>query len=169
MRWLAWMLLLIACVLAQTGPLARHLPPEIRPDPVLLLALFAAARAEPASGLGFCWVAGLARDLLGAGPLGQYALLFLVAGLGMVQVRQLLQVRLPIVQAASAFLAYSFVEGVALVSTALSTGNGQVLSRSSALFIGALVTAAAAPLLCWAFSLLERPLGLKRHNWAKVG
>ena len=169
MRRLIWALLLIACLLVQAGPLARRVPPELRPDPVLLLALFAAARAEPAEALGFCWVAGMGRDLLSAGPLGQYAMLYLLVGLAVAQLRRLLDVRLAVVQASSAFLAYSFVEGVCLATTALTLGNRAVVSYAGELFSGALVTAAAAPLACWGFGLLQRPLGLKRRRWAEAG
>ena len=169
MRRLTWALLLAACLLAQAGPLARHLPPEVRPDPVLLLAIFAAARAEPAEALGFCWAAGLARDLLSAGPLGQYALLYLAVGMGMAQLRKLIDARLAIVQAASAFLAYSFVEGMGLAITALALGNREIVSNAGALISGALVTAAVAPLACWGLGLLQKPLGLKRRRWAGAG
>jgi len=169
MRWAIWAPLLVAALLAQAGPLARHLPPELRPDPVLLLALFAAARAEPAEALGFCWLAGLGRDLLSAGPLGEYALLYLAAGLGVTQLRRLLDARLPVVQAASAFLAYSFVEGICLGTTLLACGNRQLASHVGELISGALVTAAAAPLLCWGLGFLARPLGLNRRRWAQVG
>ncbi|GEM_PF-2191778 len=169
MRWATWALLLAAALLAQAGPLARHLPPEVRPDPVLLLALFAAARAEPAEALGFCWLAGLGRDLFSAGPFGEYALLYLAAGAGMIQIRRLLEPRLPVVQAASAFLAYSFIEGICLGTTLLASGNRHLASQAGALISGALVTAAAAPLFCWGVGLFARPLGLNRRRWAQAG
>lgn len=168
MRRLTWAILLIACLLAQTGPLARHLPPQVRPQPVLLLALFAALRTEPYEALAICWLAGLACDLLSAGPLGQYALLYLVAGAGAAQLRRLVDGRRPLVQAASAFLAYSFVEGIALVATALVLGNPAILSNTAELFSGALVTAAAAPLACWLFGLFRKPLGLQRPRWTEA-
>lgn len=168
MRRLIWALLLIACLLAQSGPLARHLPPQVRPDPVLLLAMFAAARMESAEGIGFCWAAGLGRDLLSAGPLGQYALLYLLAAMGMAQLRKVIDVRLAAVQASYAFLAYSFAEGTCIATTALTSGNRAVLSHAGELVSGALVTAAAAPLACWLLGMLHRPLGLNRRRWMET-
>jgi len=81
----SWLLTLMVVALLACGPLPRHVPPAWRPDLFVILVAFAALRApagRETDALVLCWLTGLAKDLLSAGPVGQYALLCLAAGRG---------------------------------------------------------------------------------------
>jgi len=93
MRFGSWLLALLAIALLATVPVPRYAPPLWRPDFFVILAVFAALRAEGRTALPLCWLTGLAQDLLSAGPPGQYALLYLAAGAAMVRVRAMLDSR----------------------------------------------------------------------------
>lgn len=72
-----------------------------RPDLLLTIVLFAALFApEPPVALGTAWAAGLIRDLGSAGPLGQFALIYLVIAWTVVGCRPYLFREHPLTQAA---------------------------------------------------------------------
>lgn len=93
MRFGSWLLALLAVALIATVPVPRDVPPLWRPDLFVILAVFAALRAEARTALPLCWLTGLAQDLLSAGPPGQYALLYLAAGAAIVAGRAKLDSR----------------------------------------------------------------------------
>jgi rod shape-determining protein MreD len=152
MRLGKWLLALLTAALLACVPLARHAPSPWRPDLFMILAAFAALRAEGADALALCWMTGLAKDLLSAGPPGEYALLYLAAGAAMVRVRAWMGARAAPTAAALVWAAAAATECVAAWASARQGlwaapgAFGGVLSAS-------LITACAALPL---FPLLDR-------------
>ena len=167
MRFWPWFLLLIAAALVSGALLTRWLPPGLRPDLLLLMALYAGLRAPRPDALRAAWVAGLLKDLLSAGPLGLYALLYLGVAFAVGRLVEWLSARSALVQGVTAFAAFLLTEGVALLALAVRAN----LWPSGAVgewFTGALVTAAAAPFFV---RIADRLLGApsRRRHARSIG
>ena len=153
MRRSSWLLAL--AVLAVLGSVAvpRHIPEVFRPDLFLLLVVFSASRAPRQRAPALCWLIGLAKDLLSAGPLGGYALLYLAAGFAILRVRQSANTRVFLVQALTAFLAAFATEGLHFLMVSVGEGFAIASGDVRTLFMSSLFTALLAPLCFWS---LER-------------
>ena len=160
MRFGSWLLALAVAALLACGPLPRHIPPEWRPDLFVILVAFAALRAPPghsAEALTLCWMTGLAKDLLSAGPLGQYALLYLAAGAAIARARPALGARSAAAGAALAWAAALLTEGVA--AWAVGREGGRLWPMSGA-FRGVLSASLITACVAWpCFRCLDRLLG----------
>jgi len=125
-----------------------------RPDLLVPLVAFAALfAAEPSRALGSAWAIGLMRDLGTAGPLGQYALIYLVIAWSISSLRSLLFREHPLTQAAVGGVAAAIAGLASAACTAAFAGGiplGLVFART---FSSALVTALLAPV---AVTLLSR-------------
>jgi rod shape-determining protein MreD len=161
MRWpvlviLAYVLMVVQTTLFDRSLLALHLGDVwIKPDLLLLLALFVALVAEPAEVFMAAWSLGLAEDLvLQQGPLGVGALLFGLAAYLAALARGLLPVGRILSQVLLA-LGFVFAVRVAQVGvlswlTDSQAGLGYVLGRS----VGD--AAYSAPLAPYVFWLLKK-------------
>lgn len=87
MRWLRLVLVLVVISLLESTILATFDWYYFRPDLFLLVVLFLALRPPTRLGYLCYWLAGLVKDLFSLGPLGAYALLLLLAGLGAERIR----------------------------------------------------------------------------------
>ena len=125
-----------------------------RPDLLVPIVAFAALFAsEPSRALGSAWAIGLLRDLGTAGPLGQYALIYLIIAWSITALRPLLFREHPLTQAAVGGVAAAIAGLAAAACTAAFAGGiplGLVLART---FSSALITALVAPL---AVTMLSR-------------
>jgi rod shape-determining protein MreD len=116
MRTGSWLLALAIAALLACNLLPRCVPAGWRPDLFAVLVALVALRAEPGRGsdtLALCWMTGLAKDLLSAGPVGQYALLYLAAGVALGRVRPALGARSAMAGAALTWVGALATEGVA--------------------------------------------------------
>jgi len=119
-----------------------------RPDLLVSLVAFAALfAAEPSPALASAWALGLLRDLATAGPLGQYALIYLVIGWTITGLRPVLFREHPFTQAAVGGIAAGIAGLASAACTSAFTGGvplGMCLVRSGS---SAAVTALLAPFL----------------------
>lgn len=117
-----------------------------RAEALLVLACFAALFARDSrQGLLASWIVGLVKDLATAAPFGLYALLFLGAGWGVLQIRQILFREHALTQLAVAFVAACGVNAAAGLFVAATTGGipaGVLVGKTLA---SALLTAVLAP------------------------
>ncbi len=125
-----------------------------RPDLLVPVVAFAALFApDPSRALGLAWGAGLMRDLGTAGPLGQYALIYLVIAWTIAGLRPLLFREHPFTQALVGGGAAAAAGLASAACTAAFTGGiplGLCFARAGA---SALATALLAPV---AITLLSR-------------
>ncbi len=143
-----------AALIVETTLLADVAWAGARPDLLVAVVAFAALFApEPAGALGMAWAVGLMRDLATAGPLGQYALIYLVIGWSISGLRPLLFREHPLTQAAVGGIAAGIAGLASAACTSAFTGGiplGLCLARAGA---SALATAVLAPI---AITLLSR-------------
>jgi rod shape-determining protein MreD len=119
-----------------------------RPDLLVPVVCFAALfAAEPAQALGIAWGAGLLRDLGTAGPLGQYALIYLALAWALVGLRTLLFREHPLTQAVVGGVGAALAGLASAACTSALAGGiplGLALARAAG---SALLTALLAPVL----------------------
>ena len=163
MRAGRWLMALAGVSLLGSVALPRWLPEAARPDLFIILVLFPALWIEPRLALPFCWLTGLARDLLSAGPLGEYALIYLLAGLALLPVRRFAGPRQPLANVGLGFLA-AFATGWASVGMNwLWAGLSPAPGAARTLALSSLVTAAVTP---FCLALLDRLKPRRRHRIA---
>ena len=131
-----------------------------RPDLLVPIVAFAALfAADPSGALGSAWAIGLMRDLGTAGPLGQFALIYLVIAWSISGLRPLLFREHPLTQAAVGGVAAAAAGLASAACTAAFAGGlplGLCFARTGA---SALATALLAPV---AITLLSRTRFLVR-------
>jgi rod shape-determining protein MreD len=159
MRTGGWLLVLAVAALLACGPLPRWAASGWRPDLFVILAVFAVLRAPPgraAGALALCWMTGVAKDLLSAGPVGQYALLYLAAGTGIARVRPALGARSAAAGATLAWAAAFATESVA--AWAIGRDGGRLWPAPGA-FRGVLSASLVTACVAWPlFRCLDRLL-----------
>ena len=159
MRLSGLMILLAAAILAASILLPRYAPGWMGVDVFAFLLVFLAIRAPTEETLPLCWFTGLVRDLLSGGPLGGYALLYLLAGVVLLRVRAATDTRMFLTRAALVF-------SVALVTDAVWLAKSQgVLAfwRVAGLSLRmALMTGAMAPVVLWLLDRFAKRLGIRR-------
>ncbi|HKS15973.1 MAG TPA: rod shape-determining protein MreD [Planctomycetota bacterium] len=118
-----------------------------RPDLLVPIVAFAALFAtEPSRALGTAWAVGLMRDLGTAGPLGQYALIYLVLAWSITALRPLLFREHPLTQVAVGGIAAAFAGLAAAACTAAFTGGIPLTLVLARTLSSAAITALVAPL-----------------------
>ena len=124
-----------------------------RAEALLAIACFAALFARDSKqGLAACWGIGLLKDAGSSGPLGLHALLFVVAGWAVLQVRQVLFRESPVTHLAIGFLAACWVNAAAATFVSITAGGiplGVVVGKT---LLSALLTAALTPPLLLFFT-----------------
>jgi rod shape-determining protein MreD len=162
MRVGSWLLALVVVALFACGPLPRHISPAWRPDLFVILVAYAALRVPPgrdADALALCWLTGLAKDLLSAGPLGQYALLYLAAGALIGRMRPALDSRSALSGAALAWAAALTTECVAAWAAGREGGG---LWPMAGAFRGVLTASLVTACVAWpSFRVFDRLLRRK--------
>ena len=151
MRVGSWLVVLVVVALLACGPLPRHVSPAWRPDLFVILVAYAALRVPPgqdADALALCWMTGLAKDLLSAGPAGQYALLYLAAGAVIGRMRPALDARSAASGAALAWAAAFTTECVAAWAAGREGGR---LWPSAGAFRGVLSASLVTACVAWPF------------------
>jgi len=164
-----FLLLLFLLALPAASLLPKWVASPYRPDFFALLLLLAVLRARPEKVLPLAWGVGLAKDLLSAGPLGEYALLYLLAGYILLQLRRILSVRLAVIRAGLAFgtvlatesaylLTHVFLQSRVGHTPAGADGILPLASEFRVVLLSALVTAILSPLLLyWMEQGVKRP------------
>jgi rod shape-determining protein MreD len=150
MRLLNWFMVLLGLALLASVALPRYLPEAARPDLFVIMVVFVLLRAETEEILPLCWVTGLAKDLLSAGPLGEYALLYLILAMVLVRIRSSVNAYFVTTYAGLGF-ATSFLTDSVYAWTCARVGLSLAPGASRALLTAALATGLAAPFLFWAF------------------
>ncbi|MBI2899661.1 MAG: rod shape-determining protein MreD [Planctomycetes bacterium] len=121
-----------------------------RPEFLLTLGCFAALfSARPGQGFATAWLLGLAKDCGSALPLGLHAFLFLAIAWAIQLLRQAVFREHPLVQCGTVFfaaLASSLVTGAFVC---LFTGGVPFWTLAGKALAGALLSAAAAPVVMW--------------------
>jgi len=123
-----------------------------RPDLLVPIVVFAALFApEPSHAFGMAWGIGLMRDLGTAGPLGQYALIYLVLAVSISSMRSFLFREHPLTQAAVGGLGAA-AAGLASAACTAAFAGGIPLSlciarTASSAFATALLAPVAVTLL----------------------
>ena len=162
MKWGNWSLVLIMFCLLGSVALPRYVPGAIRPDCLIILMVFVAVRARGKRALGVCWTLGLVRDMLSGGPLGGYALLYLIAGLAVLRVRATVNLRPVPAQAPVGFLAALAIELAYLAIGSFRSGIWPPAGAVRVLFTASLATGVLIAACAW---LLDRLLIRKRHRF----
>ena len=131
-----------------------------RPDLLVPVVAFAALfAAEDSRAYGLAWAVGLMRDLGTAGPLGQYALIYLILAVSICSMRSFLFREHPLTQAAVGGLGAAAAGLASAACTAAFTGGiplGLCIARTAS---SAFATALLAPV---AVTLLSRTRFLVR-------
>ena len=163
MRLFRWFIVLLLAALAGSTLLPRWLPPEMRPDMFLMMALFAAMRAERHEAPALAWAAGLAKDLLSAGPLGEYALLYLLLGVLVLWLRGFMDTYVPLTQAILGGAAFALTEGAYGLLLCLARSGSLQTGTAAMLLTASIVNAIAAVLFMRLMDSREKWLGTKRR------
>jgi rod shape-determining protein MreD len=163
-----FLLLLLLLALPAASLLPKWVASEYRPDFFALLLLLAVFRARTEKALPLAWGVGLVKDLFSAGPLGEYALLYLLAGFVLLRLRRILTTRLAVVRAALAFGTVLATESACLcIQVFIQSRHGPVAGASGlfplasefrTLLFAAATTAVLSPLLLyWMEQGVKRP------------
>lgn len=127
------------------------------PDIFALLMLLAVFRASAEKALPLAWGVGLLKDLMSAGPLGEYSVMYLAVGFVLIKIRSVLSVRLAMVQALLAFLTVLLTESIYLLTL---TSFRPLGSEFKLVLTSSIVTAILSPaLLHWMEQGVKRPSG----------
>lgn len=119
-----------------------------RPEPLLLLACFAAMFAKEAKqGLALAWVFGLLKDLGTTMPLGFHALVFAVLAYLLLTARQVLFREHPLMQSGIVFFAAMIVSVFAAIQVCLFAGGIPFGVLALKTIMGALLSALLAPVV----------------------
>jgi len=142
----------VAALVVEMTLLANVAWAGARPDLLVPVVAFAALfAAEPSHAYGMAWAVGLLRDLGTAGPLGQYALIYLVLAATLASLRSLLFREHPLTQAAVGGLGAAAAGLASAACTAAFAGGIPLtlcLARTaSSAFATALVAPVAVTLL----------------------
>jgi rod shape-determining protein MreD len=142
-----------AALVVETTLLARVAWAGARPDLLMPVIIFATLFfPDPSRALGAAWGVGLLRDLGSAGPLGQYALIYLVIAVAVSSMRPLLFREHPFTQAAVAGIGAGIAGLASAACTAALAGGvplGLCFARAG---VSALATALVAPVAIFLLS-----------------
>ena len=149
-----WLLAIAAAALVvELTVLANFAWAGARPDLLIPVVVFAALfAAEPSQALATAWAAGLIRDLGTAGPLGQYALIYLVIAWILASARTYLFREHPLTQAAVGAGGAAVAGLASAACTAAFTGGIPLSLCFARTSVSALVTAVVAPVAVSALS-----------------
>ena len=172
MRWLPFFILAYLVLGLQMGAGEYLSWRGAQPNLVLLVAVFVAVNAPRDAGLLAAFLLGLFQDLVSAQPPGLYALSYGLAALVVVGSRQLAYSDHPMTHFALALggglvtAIVVYVHGLVRPPGApLTTDAGEVLSAIrpglGMLLLGALYTAALAPLVLWPLGRLKPLFGFR--------
>ena len=147
------LLLAAAALVVETTLLSGVAWAGARPDLLMPVVMFAALFfPDPSRALGAAWGAGLLRDLGSAGPLGQYALIYLVVAFCMAGARGMIFREHPLTQAAVGGIGAGAAGLASAACTAAFTGGvplGLCFARAG---VSALATALVAPIAIYMLS-----------------
>ncbi len=164
MRRINWFLLLFAAALLTWTALPRYLPEGLRPDLILIVVLFTALSAPPEDALPLSWVAGLVKDVLTTGPLGQYALLYLLLAALLLRLKPLFDTRAALARVLIGAAAHLACEGAGLLIEGMRAGVWPDAAARNLLLLSALVTGILTPLLSRPLDRIAGRLGLERRR-----
>lgn len=168
MRLLNWAILLLAAALLAWVALPRYVPDGLRPDLLLILVVFTALSAPPEDALALSWFAGFVKDILTVGPLGEYALLYLLLAAGLLRVKTMFDTRVAVSRLLIGAAAHFLCEGTYGVTEGLRTGLWPDAVSRSLWISSAIVTGAATPLLCRPLDWIGGWLGVERRRFGLV-
>jgi rod shape-determining protein MreD len=147
------LILAAAALVVETTLLSRVAWAGARPDLLMPAILYAALFfPDPSRAMGAAWGVGLLRDLGSAGPLGQYALIYLVVAVSIAGARSFLFREHPFTQAAVCGLGAGAVGLASAACTAAFAGGvplGLCFLRAG---VSALATALLAPVAVYFLS-----------------
>ena len=167
MRFGNWFLTLAATALLASVAIPRYTSEAWRPDLFAIMAIFVALRGGVEEALPLCWVTGLVKDLLSAGPLGQYALLYLLAGMAVLHLRSFLNPRVAAVHAALTFSVAFLTESISAWAGA-AAGLWPAPETFRGILTASMVTACLAPLMIGTLDRMGKWLGIQRPRYWKL-
>ena len=164
MRVLNWAILLLLTALLAWTALPRYVSAGLRPDLILILVIFTALSGPPEDALVLSWFAGLIKDVLTIGPLGEYSLLYLLLAAGLLRLKTMFDTRAAVSRLLIGAAACFVCEGLYGVTEGLRTGFWPDAVSRSIWISSAIVTGAATPLLCRPLDRIGGWLGMERRR-----
>jgi rod shape-determining protein MreD len=160
MRWITTIFFIVLLGLIQNSFLRVISVKGIRPDLLLLFALYLGLYGRREDVVVGSWLAGLCKDFLTIGPIGAFAVLFLLFGLLMARTREALFREHPLTQMILVFLAVLFLNTIFLIPLSIyfHLKNFPLLLLQAAGV--ALYSALLAPLCFFLFTKLRGLLGI---------
>lgn len=160
-RWVWIALIGYAAVAAQNTLCGFMAVGRVAPDLVLAVAIFLALVAPTYPALYAAWGLGLARDMTSGGPLGAWALLFLLAAAGVILCRRHFYIEKAPARLAVSVLAAVAVNAAYLAAEGATSGRRVPLGAGALQVLGrSLYTGAAAAVVAWLLGHWRRRLGL---------
>ncbi|MBN2211407.1 MAG: rod shape-determining protein MreD [Sedimentisphaerales bacterium] len=163
MRWrnVFIMVLVLVVVQAVLHRLVGMGPRRLLPDLLLMTAVVLVLRSMDNDALIVAWLLGFFKDLITEAPLGAYAIAFGLTALLLTWLRELLYRDNTLGMMLVTFLAAVVIEELVLIwsiyQDRISSGNWG--STTTAILLGAVVTAAVAPYGQWLLLKLRYWLG----------
>ena len=148
-----------ATALMASAVLPMFLSEAWQPDVFALVMVFAALRAPRREALSYAWVIGLIRDAVSGGPLGAYALAYLVASACILRMRAETENRLLITYAPHAFAVALATGGLHASSVSMRVGAVAAWQGFRVVVVVAMISAVAMVPTAWILGRLSRWLG----------
>jgi len=166
MHWIYFAILLYVTAVLQTTLVPVVAIHDVRPDLMVLVAVFYALNAKTYDGLLMCWIVGLVIDLTSLGyenqaNVGLHAFSLGLIGWGIVRLRSLMLRDSVATQVMVTFLATALLAMAASAFMMYAAQAWELFGEvlANALFT-ALYSAALAPYLHWLLKKLRIPLGV---------
>lgn len=174
MRWIAFAILVYCVTVVQTAVAPFMAVNTIRPDLMVIVAVYYALTASKYDAMLACWIIGLVIDLTGAsytsgGNVGLYAFSFGLIAMIIVKVRDLTFRESPLTQVfftAATKVAVAMLAGVHMLHRLDDWGRlGDVFKAA---VFSAIYTAILAPYAHWLLRRLRTILGLSATRRIRV-
>ncbi|KPJ63007.1 MAG: hypothetical protein AMS15_02010 [Planctomycetes bacterium DG_23] len=164
MRWITICFFIVLLGVIQNSFLRVISVEGIRPDLLLLFALYLGLYGRREDALVGSWLAGLCKDFLTMGHIGVYALLFLLFAVFLSRIREALFREHPLTQMILVFLSVLFLNSIFLIPLSiyfrLKSFPVLLVQAASIAFYSALL----APVCFYSFARLRSVLGIRSQR-----
>ncbi len=164
MKQIAYMLLVIFCLVFQVAVLENLRVLDSSPNLLFLIALYAALFAPRRDAVIAAWIAGIAFDVFSSGRFGVYGFLFAGAAVPLIYIRDKVFKEHALSQFVLAALAAAAVEALAATAVKAQYPAADSGSLVTGVVVTALWTAVLAPFVLAALVRLNRLLGFAERR-----